>query len=96
MLSTSSDDPMKRFHFNQVASDKIAFNRVLWDVRNPMLVILEVSKVLTIIIMKVDLCYKNLLCRCKVKHSFAGNSTVSVVICFHNEARSALLRTVYR
>ena len=35
-LRKGQGDPMKRFRFNQVASDNTPFNRTLWDVRNPL------------------------------------------------------------
>lgn len=35
-LREGQGDPMKRFRFNQVASDNTPFNRTLWDVRNPL------------------------------------------------------------
>ena len=36
--TTNINDPMSQHHFNVVISDKIGYDRVLWDVRNPMLV----------------------------------------------------------
>lgn len=35
-LREGQGDAMKRFRFNQVASDNTPFNRTLWDVRNPL------------------------------------------------------------
>ena len=35
-LTDTNADPMKRFQFNQYASDHTVFNRTLWDVRNPL------------------------------------------------------------
>ena len=35
-LRKGQGDAMKRFRFNQVASDNTPFNRTLWDVRNPL------------------------------------------------------------
>lgn len=70
-MTKGTGSPMKRFQFNQIASDSTSFDRVLWDIRNPV---------------------------CKSKYSSVNLDELpqtSVIICFHNEARSALLRTIY-
>lgn len=36
--SHNNSDPMLQHHFNVAASDSIGFDRILWDVRDPMLV----------------------------------------------------------
>ena len=34
-MTKGTGSPMKRFQFNQIASDSTSFDRVLWDIRNP-------------------------------------------------------------
>lgn len=62
-------DAMKRFQFNQIASDTTPPDRYLKDFRNQQ-------------------------CRHAPEQYLSNLPAVSVIICFHNEARSALLRTI--
>ena len=63
------EDPYGRNKFNQIASDKLASNRVIPDTRSA---------------------------QCNAREWSENLPETSVIITFHNEARSTLLRTIVR
>lgn len=81
------EDPYKRYAFNQKASERFRSDRNIMDTRHYSLVKLG----------KKQLQYYNNIRRCRSQsYELDELPVTSVIICFHNEARSALLRTVMR
>ena len=77
-----------RIHsFNLLASDRIPLNRTLPDIRKPQYFPWY---------FQVDKCLQFLFSRCKeLRYNVRELPTTSVIIVFHNEAWSTLLRTVH-
>ena len=81
-------DEMERFQFNQAMSDETPYDRELKDVRNPGYVLRHLRS------LKYICSVVSSSCTGSSSDYQTGLSPTSIVICFHNEARSALLRTV--
>ena len=77
---------INEFGFNMVASDKISLDRRIKDTRPAEYILLK----------QYNEYIKNLICwRCKYWHYPMKLPTASVVIVFHNEGWSTLIRTVH-
>lgn len=88
----SGEDPYIRNRFNQQASDSIPSNRDIPDTRNPMWV--SRTEIRWQCLNDFSVTFHSLRCK---KQKFNKNlPATSVIITFHNEARSTLLRTIVR